>query len=261
MSDTTNLPPAGWYPDSNGDRRWWDGTAWTERLEVEGPPAPVEAVTVPLSQASSAASAGSPTVQPRPRAHPMFYTTKWFVGAAAGVLGLIIGIAAGGSADPKSSDEYKAVSSKLAETKASLADTESELSATKEVAARVDQVDEREDGLDQREASIKDSESRIKREDKNLRKREKAVGIVEKDIESNTISNGVYEVGVDMKPGRYKTAGPSDGDVPFCSYRVSSDEAGENIITIENVQGPGIVSVAKGQYFFSQLCKDWTLQR
>ena len=27
---TGPLPPAGWYPDRDGQRRWWDGTGWTQ---------------------------------------------------------------------------------------------------------------------------------------------------------------------------------------------------------------------------------------
>src|SRR5699024_10033156 len=33
MSD--NLPPAGWYPDGHGVKRYWDGTGWTERVQPE----------------------------------------------------------------------------------------------------------------------------------------------------------------------------------------------------------------------------------
>ena len=80
------------------------------------------------------------------------------------------------------------------------------------------------------------------------------------ESKASTIGNGVYEVGNDMKPGRYKTAGPADKDIGFCSYRVSTDEAGENITSIENSQGPGVVSVSRGQYFFSQNCEDWKRQ-
>jgi hypothetical protein len=34
------LPPSGWYPDPGGahDRRWWDGTTWTEHVEDAGVP-------------------------------------------------------------------------------------------------------------------------------------------------------------------------------------------------------------------------------
>ena len=40
MSDT---PPAGWYPDSTGTVRWWDGEQWTEH---QPPPPPTQAPPV-----------------------------------------------------------------------------------------------------------------------------------------------------------------------------------------------------------------------
>ena len=30
--------PPGWYPDSEGSLRWYDGTAWTEHAQPPGPP-------------------------------------------------------------------------------------------------------------------------------------------------------------------------------------------------------------------------------
>jgi len=35
----TEQPPAGWYPDSEGTVRWWDGTQWTEH---QPPPPPTQ---------------------------------------------------------------------------------------------------------------------------------------------------------------------------------------------------------------------------
>ena len=36
MSDQTNLPVAGWYPDPDNANqlRWWDGTQWTEQRQA-----------------------------------------------------------------------------------------------------------------------------------------------------------------------------------------------------------------------------------
>jgi hypothetical protein len=37
---TTNLPPAGWFPDPKfpGQQRWWDGTGWTEHRQPDPEP-------------------------------------------------------------------------------------------------------------------------------------------------------------------------------------------------------------------------------
>ncbi|MBA8988955.1 hypothetical protein FHW23_000187 [Curtobacterium pusillum] len=35
----TAPPPAGWYPDSQGTTRWWDGQQWTEQTQAAPDPA------------------------------------------------------------------------------------------------------------------------------------------------------------------------------------------------------------------------------
>ncbi|MGR0220750.1 DUF2510 domain-containing protein [Agromyces sp. ZXT2-6] len=49
MTDPTNVP-AGWYDDGRGQRRYWDGTQWTEH-------------TAPLASAGASAAAGTPADQ------------------------------------------------------------------------------------------------------------------------------------------------------------------------------------------------------
>lgn len=70
MTNTPNYPPAGWYPDPAGDpsmERYWDGASWT--------------VTRPLP------GTGGPKVGKSSKV-PVI---------AAGIVGLVIGAAAGGS--------------------------------------------------------------------------------------------------------------------------------------------------------------------
>jgi len=76
-------------------------------------------------------------------------------------------------------------------------------------------------------------------------------------------TSGTYEVGVDLAPGRYKTAGPDQSDyIPHCYYARRSDDSGElkSIIANDNLQGPGSVTVKRGEFVeFTGSCT-WTKQ-
>ena len=78
-----------------------------------------------------------------------------------------------------------------------------------------------------------------------------------------SIGNGTFIVGVDIDPGTYRSAGPSNPDVPFCSYARLRDAGGgilnvDNVLDIQNVQGPGVVTIQTSDGgFFSQGCQPW----
>lgn len=78
---------------------------------------------------------------------------------------------------------------------------------------------------------------------------------------ATTVGNGTYEVGVDLEPGRYKTAGPSQSSiVPMCYWARHKDDSGEfrSIIANDNLQGPGSLTVKAGEFVeFSGDCT-WT---
>lgn len=78
------------------------------------------------------------------------------------------------------------------------------------------------------------------------------------------IGNGVHRVGDDIEPGTYSTDGPDpDGLLPMCYYARLSGLSGEfdEIITNNNIEGPGTVVVADGDAALelSGGC-EWTLQ-
>ncbi|SDG17352.1 hypothetical protein [Pseudonocardia oroxyli] len=68
---------------------------------------------------------------------------------------------------------------------------------------------------------------------------------------ATTVSDGTYEVGVDMAAGRYKTEGPSASNaLGMCYWERASTDSGElgSIIANEIVQGPGSVTVQNGEF-------------
>jgi hypothetical protein len=68
---------------------------------------------------------------------------------------------------------------------------------------------------------------------------------------ATTVDDGTYEVGPDMAPGKYKTAGPPDGSfADMCYWSRNKDDSGElgSIIANDIVKGPGSLTVKSGQY-------------
>lgn len=73
-----------------------------------------------------------------------------------------------------------------------------------------------------------------------------------------SIDEGTYLVGEDVKAGSYKTSGPSDS---MCYWSRNSDDSGEldSIIANDILQGPGRVTVNKGEIFETNGCDTWEL--
>lgn len=76
---------------------------------------------------------------------------------------------------------------------------------------------------------------------------------------ASSISEGVYEVGVDIKAGKYKTAGLEE-DSPICYWARLKNDSGEMnaILANDAVPGPTTVTIKKtDKYFKTNGCKPW----
>ncbi|WP_214406581.1 hypothetical protein [Pseudonocardia lacus] len=72
-----------------------------------------------------------------------------------------------------------------------------------------------------------------------------------------TFSSGVWEVGVDIAAGKYKTAG-TDGYGCYYARLRENDGTLEDIISNGFVQGPATVTVRQSDgYFETSGCEDW----
>ncbi|MFB7605352.1 hypothetical protein [Streptomyces gardneri] len=69
--------------------------------------------------------------------------------------------------------------------------------------------------------------------------------------------DGEYLVGEDIEAGTYRSAGPADSF--GCYWARLKDASGEfeAIIANNNLQGPGRVTLKKGEYFQTQRCQEW----
>lgn len=98
MSDTSGNAgtPPGWYPDNQGNQRYWDGSAWTEHVQAANPGGP-KAANPPLSQPPT-----HPQVPGDPKAYaeaakasrPWYKKKRWWLAIA--IIVLIAGSALGG---------------------------------------------------------------------------------------------------------------------------------------------------------------------
>ena len=101
-------PPAGWYPDSTGTTRWWDGDNWTEHTPPPPPSqtAPTAASEPALATAESEAStqtqmpvrtrADAKAEKAYTKATRPWYKKKRFIIPIALVVLIVIGSAIGG---------------------------------------------------------------------------------------------------------------------------------------------------------------------
>lgn len=75
------MPSAGWYPDSSGRERWWDGNQWTEHYR------PTYVIPATNNMAITALVCG--IIGSVLSLTPILYWFAWALGATAVVLGVL----------------------------------------------------------------------------------------------------------------------------------------------------------------------------
>jgi hypothetical protein len=226
-------------------------------------------------------------------AKPPWYKRGWVKAVALVLLGVVLGSAIASTSDPRDSAEYKALTQdvertrtqlqstedesassqdelsstqdELASTQAELSSAQDELSSTKaKLVEVVGDLPAREKAVEKAEAAAKSRQEALDQREADVRaaaeavaEREQAVGAAETEIANNTIpGEGVFQVGVDMQAGLYRTSGAAD-----CYYAVLADANGNNIKSNNITSGPATVTVAAGDYFETSRCADWILQQ
>lgn len=176
----------------------------------------------------------------------------WLAGAAA--LLLAVGIGVGTTLpDPKSSKEFLALT----------AEKEGLQSDMTSLQGRYDTLDagikEREASVQAREDAVTEADAAVKTADAAVKKREQAVTTSEKTQAANTIEEGTWTVGVDIKPGTYRAVANVTSGCYWGIYRTGSN--GSDIIENDIVSGgrPS-VTLSVGQDFNTSRCGSWMKQ-
>jgi hypothetical protein len=77
---------------------------------------------------------------------------------------------------------------------------------------------------------------------------------------SASIGEGTWEVGVDVKPGKYKTAGALQTGLGLCYWHTATDDTNLTIVAqgvVDKPNEPGRVTLKKGQFFKTTGCEPW----
>jgi hypothetical protein len=234
MTDDSDDIPRGWYPDSEGTIRWWDGGQWTEHVrQPSGDSTPT--VVLPADRSTASEHRAAPSDDEEPDHRRRMWLTATVVGLLAFFLGLGIGSGGGGDEQTPATD------------------------TTSSSGATMQELDQREEELKQRDEALKSRETELNNREEDLDRREQ--DLAESDSDAETfIDDGTVEVGQDVQPGTYATIGAIDPESGPCSYTVSTDEAGTEIISQDETDGEAKVTLEVGQYFTTSDCLTWELQ-
>jgi hypothetical protein len=71
-----------------------------------------------------------------------------------------------------------------------------------------------------------------------------------------TFGNGTYEVGVDVAPGKYRSAGVADSAVPLCYFDQTDAKGTIKDQGVSN-EGPSRATLKSGLTFKSSGCQQW----
>jgi gas vesicle protein len=170
--------------------------------------------------------------------------------AAALIVGLLIGGGVGAvaaSSDPTKSSEYRALEQKLAAADSQAAvekhNAEAAQSAAAETAAAAQSA----------QAEVAASQSALAEQAQAVASREAAVSATEKQVEANSIGEGTWTVGTDIRAGSYQTSAAVSGD---CYWSITKSGTNGSDIIENDIPSGGFPSVVlrAGQDFTNHGC-------
>ncbi|WP_426367186.1 hypothetical protein [Streptomyces sp. E-08] len=173
---------------------------------------------------------------PQPPAKKPSRAKPWLTHGAVALVSLVIGAAIGGGDSGETSEDAKPLRSTAPTTEEAVADTTTPDPIVSETVAP-DPTTEEPEVPEEPEPTPSPTED---------------AGPADRFA-----GDGEYLVGEDIQAGTYKSAGSDDAF--GCYWARLKDATGEfdAIIANNNLQGPGRVTLKKGEYFQTQRCQEW----
>lgn len=216
-----------WYEDEGrpGEKRYWDGTHWTNHL-VDG-------------------RTGAPVDPPRSR---RAWANRYVAAALLALLALAVGAAAGWSAgrnSDKPKNELAAAHRQIAADRAAAQAgiNRDEAAARAEISRQQDEAQSTLDDLRGQAAdarsTVRDEKAKVASERSRLSKLEGQISGAKATIAANTVpGTGTFVVGSDIQPGTYR----ADAS-PGCYWARLSSLDTSDIVDNDNADGPVVIQI------------------
>jgi hypothetical protein len=249
----------GWHDDPWGQasKRWHDGSHWTKTLSNEDDPGPPEELTFEPYEAPADESDGAQGGRKEQEwyARPLAGWKLWAALVGALIVGVGIGVAS--APDPSELDDLNAqvaaLQDDLSSTQDELASTADERDAAQEEASRAKEqartADER--AKTAAEKAIASQQEDLDAREAQLDSRQADIDQQVQTIKDNTITDGIWQVGVDFEPGLYRAPGGG-----LCYWaRLNSADTGD---IADNGLGKNPTVQLDSGFFETQDCGEWT---
>jgi hypothetical protein len=229
--------PAGWYPQPDGQQRYWNGAQWTDDFapSAAGSATSAAETTTTASGSTTPAAGGKPTGHPVQDKHLIGYTATAIVALAIGA-GLAFGIANAGADTSRQPTDTVTVATPGPTTTTTVPGPTITSTTTSTVTKTVTST------VTKQAPAKTVTVTAAPAPAPNA-----AAGAIPGD--------GTFQVGADIQPGTYVSAPPA---VNCYWARLSSPNAGD-IIANNNSSGQSVVTIlASDKFFESSGCSGWT---
>jgi hypothetical protein len=246
------------------DDRDVPSAAWTGPTSRSATPATPSSSTEPPSDQEPATA---PMARPEPRSKRGWFRRswnvwRWLVFAVPAVV-LAIGIGIGVAIQSGEVDRLEDEKAALQET---VNDREAQRRSDEAEARRIEQERQRRAEQEQQRQAAEEqqrqqAEQQRQAEEQQRLQQEQQRQQEEQQREAarqNTLpGDGLFAIGTDIRPGRFRTGGPGGGNPVGCYYAILNSPDTSDIATNNITEGPAIVDLPAGKFFDTKSCQQW----